>query len=328
MMKIILAFILTCLVFSSCGSQNSTEPAQYAAFRKVFVRAFNDNDYKKIIKNTSDYFLKSISESETIEFLRNLRTQGKIVQMSFINFSRGFAVYRTESENKVVYELLIGLDNQSQVIGLTARNLKLNNYNESLPLTKSQTQMELPFDGTWFVFWGGDTESENAHVTVKSQRNAFDLVVVDSSFRSYKTNGKTNEDYFAFGQKIYAPCDGEIVALVEGVKDNIPGEMNPSQLTGNSITIKSKQGEYILLAHFKLNSIAIKKGQVLKSGQFIGLCGNSGNSSEPHLHLHIMDKPSMEEGTGIKCYFDKMKVNGVLKEHYSPVREDKIEKVD
>lgn len=56
----------------------------------------------------------------------------------------------------------------------------------------------------------------------------------------------------------------------------------------------------------------------------IGLCGNSGNSSEPHLHFHIQNIENMNDAPGVKCYFDKLMVNGQLKSDYSPVRGDKV----
>ena len=68
----------------------------------------------------------------------------------------------------------------------------------------------------------------------------------------------------------------------------------------------------------------VKEGMNIKESQLIGLCGNSGNSSEPHLHLHIMDTETLEEATGIKCYFTKLKVNGTYRKKYSPVRSEKV----
>ncbi|MNY29039.1 hypothetical protein D3C86_1630580 [compost metagenome] len=63
---------------------------------------------------------------------------------------------------------------------------------------------------------------------------------------------------------------------------------------------------------------------MVKRGQLLGLCGNSGNSSEAHLHFHIQDQEDFTMATGIKCYFDKLKVNGADKTEYSPVKGDKV----
>ncbi|TXH29963.1 MAG: M23 family metallopeptidase, partial [Cyclobacteriaceae bacterium] len=151
-----------------------------------------------------------------------------------------------------------------------------------------------------------------------------DMVIRDSSGKSYLTHGKTNADYYAFGKEIIAPCDGEVVLVVDGIKDNIPGEMNPIYVPGNTVIIKAATNEYLLFAHFKHYSIVVKEGQKVSKGQLLGLCGNSGNSSEPHLHFHIQNVENMMNATGVKCYFDNILVNGSLKSDYSPVKGDKI----
>ncbi|WP_316794103.1 hypothetical protein [Pedobacter frigoris] len=56
----------------------------------------------------------------------------------------------------------------------------------------------------------------------------------------------------------------------------------------------------------------------------LSVSGNSGNSSEAHLHFHIQDKEDFTMATGIKCYFDKLKVNGTAETEYSPIKGDKV----
>ena len=184
--------------------------------------------------------------------------------------------------------------------------------------------MHLPFNGEWAVFWGGDTKEQNYHVNVKFQKNAFDIVINNDQGKSYRTNGKANEDYYAFGKDILAPCDAEVVLSVDGVKDNIPGIVNAMYVPGNSVMLKTKNNEFILLAHFKQGSVKVRQGDSVKQGQNLGLCGNSGNSSEPHLHFHIQNIEDMSQATGVKCYFEKIEVNGITKTDYSPVKGDKV----
>ncbi len=59
--------------------------------------------------------------------------------------------------------------------------------------------------------------------------------------------------------------------------------------------------------------INVKQGQKIKQGELLGLCGNSGNSSEPHLHFHIQNVENMNNATGVKCYFEEFYVDGKLK---------------
>jgi murein DD-endopeptidase MepM/ murein hydrolase activator NlpD len=182
---------------------------------------------------------------------------------------------------------------------------------ESLPKPERNiSKLQLPVNGEWTVFWGGDTKELNYHVENTAQKNAFDILITDDKGKSFKTDGQTNEDYYAFGKELYAPCDGEVVLVVDGVKENKPGILNPIYVPGNTVIIKAGNNEYLFFAHFKQHSIKVTEGQKVKQGQLLGLCGNSGNSSEPHLHFHIQNAEDMNIATGIKCYFDKIIVNG------------------
>jgi hypothetical protein len=185
--------------------------------------------------------------------------------------------------------------------------------------------MQVPFKGEWSVTWGGDTKELNYHVESVAQKNAFDILIRDSSGSTHNGDGQKNEDYYAFGKELYAPCDGEVVLVVDGVKDNIPGTLNPVYVPGNTVIIKTNLDEYAFFAHFKQHSIVVKQGQKVKAGELLGLCGNSGNSSEPHLHFHLQNVEDMNIAVGAKCYFEKIKVNGELKIDYSPIKGDKIE---
>jgi len=165
----------------------------------------------------------------------------------------------------------------------------------------------------------------NYHIESEAQKNAFDIVITDNNGKTFKTDGKTNEDYYAFGKELIAPCDAEVVLAVDGIKDNTPGELNPVYVPGNTVVLKTINNEFLFFAHFKQNSIVVKQGQKVKKGELIGLCGNSGNSSEEHLHFHIQNVEDINKATGAKCYFDEIIVNGKLKNDYSPVKSDKIE---
>ena len=113
--------------------------------------------------------------------------------------------------------------------------------------------------------------------------------------------------------------------VVDGIPDNKPGVMNPLFISGNTVVLQTGKNEFLFFAHFKKHSIRVKEGDVIKQGQLLGLCGNSGNSSEPHLHFHIQNTNNMMTGTGIKSYFKNIVVNGELKSNYSPVRGELIQ---
>ena len=202
---------------------------------------------------------------------------------------------------------------------------------EPIRLTPGDSNEHCPrwsFDGEWLVFWGGDTKELNQHHQVQNQRFAFDFLIADNAGKTHKGKGKKNEDYFAFAQTVLAPADGIVTDVITGVRDNTPGSMNPFSALGNTVVIEHHEHEVSVLAHFKQGSIRIKPGDKVKKGQILGLCGNSGNSSEPHLHFHLQNTPIIQDGTGVKCLFDTIRVTmdgrSESRTNYSPVKGDII----
>lgn len=121
-----------------------------------------------------------------------------------------------------------------------------------------------------------------------------------------------------------APGDGTIVQVVDGSIDIPPGERDRSVGVGNTIIIDHKNGEYSLLCHFKHNSIKIKVGDNVKQEDVIGLCGNTGNTSQPHVHFNLQDGPQMYSSKGLPAQFARIIVDGVEKENYEPIRNEQV----
>lgn len=165
----------------------------------------------------------------------------------------------------------------------------------------NRSAFRLPFEGEWTVGWGGRTVEQNYHAANATQRFAMDLLVTKEG-KSHAGDGKALSDYYAWGQRILAPADGTVVAAVNGAEDippgppAKPGSGNPA---GNHVVIDHGSGEFSLLAHLQKGSVKVKPGETVKAGQMLGLCGNSGNTSEPHLHIHLQDRaefPGAAEG--------------------------------
>lgn len=183
--------------------------------------------------------------------------------------------------------------------------------------------LRFPARGEWFVFWGGDTAEQNAHHNAPAQRYALDMVIMKSG-STHRGAGQRNEDYYCWNQPLYAPFDGKVTIVVNGVPDNVPGEMNPQMVYGNVVMIQEAAGPVAVLAHQRLNTVRVKPGQRVKAGDLIGYSGNSGNSSEPHLHFHVQSQSGFEKGHGMKPYFKKINVNGKVQSLYSPVKNDRV----
>lgn len=166
----------------------------------------------------------------------------------------------------------------------------------------------LPFEGEWNVFWGGDSETKNHHHGFGVQHFGIDFVIEDERSKiSYKNDGKKNSDFYCFEKNIIAPINGKIVVKVDGIPDNQPGQTNVQMVYGNTVMIQDDTEFVVVLAHLKCNSIIVSVGDLVQKGDVLGVCGNSGNSSEPHLHFHVQSEVGFEEGDPVKTYFNCFK---------------------
>ncbi len=157
-------------------------------------------------------------------------------------------------------------------------------YPASLQDTQPSVTVRLPADVPLKVVWGGDTLAVNQHVVVPDQRWAYDLVV-----EPYLTGSTKVTDYGCYGVPVVAPAAGEVVIAHDGEQDMVPGESsnNYKAPEGNHVAIRLDETDtYLVIAHLKPGSVAVASGQHVTEGQVIGQCGNSGNTSEPHIHLH------------------------------------------
>lgn len=318
-MKKILVILLLTTTMKFAFAQ--TEKIANKTVADSFEMNYNAENFDAIFSSFSSEMQNALPLDKTKQFLTGLKTQaGKITNRQFVKYEQTYASYKTNFE-RALFAVNISVNSNSKINGLLVKPFKENNLPK---LVRNTTKLILPFKDLWTVIWGGDTKELNYHVGNEAQKNAFDIVITNEKGKSYKTNGKINEDYYAFGKDLIAPCDGEIVLVVDGVKDNVPGILNSVYVPGNTVIIKTQNNEYLFFAHFKQHSIIVKQGQKVKQGQLLGLCGNSGNSSEPHLHFHIQNAEDMNSATGVKCYFGEIQVNGETKMDYSPIQKEKI----
>ncbi|MCL2005952.1 MAG: peptidoglycan DD-metalloendopeptidase family protein [Planctomycetaceae bacterium] len=288
-----------------------------------FEQHYNAGDYEAIFAEFGSTMQYALPMSEATSFFSGLKNQyGKIVGRELVRRVDATAFYRTRCEQGV-FTLTITAGADGKIIGLYVRPF----VEVEMPkMDRTKTDLILPFYGEWTLVWGGNTPEQNYHATAHpSQRHAVDFVIKDERGRSYQTSGESNEDFYAFGKELIAPCKGEIVLVVDGIKDNKPGVMNPFFPTGNTVILKTDNLEYLVFAHFKQHSIKVTQGQKVEQGDLLGLCGNSGNSSEAHLHFHVQNVEDMNIATGVKSYFAEIVVNGEMRKNYQPVQSDRVE---
>ena len=183
----------------------------------------------------------------------------------------------------------------------------------------ARARLQLPFDGLWWVPEAPTPEIGNHHASAPEQRHAFDFLIWrDGS--TYRGSGTDNSDYWAWGQAVKAPAPGTVVAVHDGVADNRPGkETNTTQPAGNYVVVDLGHGEYAALGHFQKGSIRVARGDQVTAGQILGLAGNSGNSSEPHIHFHIQDGPEFDgRSVVIPVRLDNYEADGTIQAQGTP----------
>jgi hypothetical protein len=320
---VLAAAVVGVWVAGACGQEAA---ARYERVVQRLVDAINAQDYPGTRQDFAKVMLDALPLAKAEAVFKGLSTQyGKITTLGPARLTPpNQAVFPAYFE-KGVLDVQVVLDDQDKIIGLWFRP----HVGDTPVPQKHTTVLRLPFAGRWQVVWGGDTKELNQHHDTPNQQYAFDFLGVDEQGQTHKGDGTQNEDFYAFGREVLAPADGVVTETIEGVRDNHPGSMNPYSGLGNAVFIQHRQGEVSVLAHFKQGSIRVKAGDQVKAGQVLGLCGNSGNSSEPHLHYHLQNTPIIQDAAGIKCFFDNIVViqNGksTPQGHYSPVKGDIVE---
>lgn len=147
------------------------------------------------------------------------------------------------------------------------------------------------------------------------ERYAIDFIKLGDDGNSYSGDQSKNSSYHAYGVPILAVADGKIVSLKDGLPENVPQAkqmavtMNLVNIAGNHLVEDIGGGRYVGYAHLIPGSITVKLGEQVQSGQVLGRLGNSGNSTEPHLHIQVCNAPSFLICEGVPMEFQRMSLN-------------------
>jgi hypothetical protein len=175
--------------------------------------------------------------------------------------------------------------------------------------TKPIIELSFPLRNGWYyVAHGGARRIVNYHAPNKPQRFALDIVRLNSpGFRARGLYPSRLRSYTIFHDVLHSPCNGSVTAVVNDLPDLPPSEMDPEHVAGNHIVIECTDGDtFIGLAHLARGSICVNAGDVVAAGQRLAQIGNSGNTSEPHLHIHAKRRgrpDSMLDGEGVAIRF-------------------------
>ena len=178
-------------------------------------------------------------------------------------------------------------------------------YPSSYDDRESRVTFRVPLDGPVTVAWGGATADVNYHVYLPDQRWAYDLLVTREG-RTFRGDGAELGDYFGYGLPVLAPASGRVFAAHDGEPEVAIGARRWALAgLGNHVGLEVADGQYLFIGHFQPGSVRAQVGDHVRSGQQIGTVGNSGNSSEPHVHLHLQDSPRPYFGEGIPFAFSR-----------------------
>jgi hypothetical protein len=164
-------------------------------------------------------------------------------------------------------------------------------------------------DGVWYVAHGGDSSQLNYHHGARSQRYAIDLTRLGPlGTRAAGAYPSELASYYAFDTPVRSPCSGTVVTATEDLPDLAPGEADRENPAGNHVIVRCQeegQGVDVVLAHLRRDSVLVEPNQVVAAGDLVGRVGNSGNTSEPHLHIHAIRTGSgdMRDGEPVPLTF-------------------------
>ena len=174
-------------------------------------------------------------------------------------------------------------------------------------VAREPVQLAFPFrGGAYYVAQGGSSFIVNYHRSHPEQAFAADITKLNAAgARAAGFRPAALERYAIFGEPVYSPCEGEVVSAEGSLPDLTPPERDPENPPGNHVAIAC-QGVTVVLAHLQQGSVTVEPGDTVTNGQMLGRIGNSGNTDEPHLHIHAFEGGVMGEelGAGVPVSFE------------------------
>lgn len=210
----------------------------------------------------------------------------------------------------------LGVDALEAKLHITAGKKKQQVVQAIIPILSYQqkTPLIFPFRGKGIVSQGGAFEAGHRN---RSGLYAIDAIGLTDTYAPVIQGNDSIQDYAGWGRTIMAPAAGKIVLArndrpdqtVDGVSD--PALFAPEYPdggdTGNSVVIDHGNGEFSLLAHLQRGSVRVAVGDTVTQGQAIGLLGNSGDTTGPHLHYQLQDGPRWEFANALPAQFGNVR---------------------
>ncbi len=290
--------------------------------------------YELHVTNMSRWDLL-LSSLEVVDADNNSRVLGRFSQADLESMMLGQAGEKTvlEGGKAGVIFVWVTFDRlQDAPAKLSHRfKIRLGEYPDALDVqtraltvTKNSLVIGAPLSGDHWVAANGPSNASGHRRTlipidghaVIAQRFAIDWVQVDKDSKTYRGDPKDNKNYYAFGRDALAVADGVVAAVLDGIPNNVPGVDSRAQpitlanVGGNFIQLDVGGGLYAFYAHLQPGSLRVKVGDKVRRGQVLGLVGNTGNSTEPHLHFHVSNSPEPLGAEGVPYAMPSFEVQG------------------
>ena len=143
-----------------------------------------------------------------------------------------------------------------------------------------------------------------------SEQFAIDWIKIDDQGKAFRGDGKKSEDWFCYGVEVLAVAPGVVVEAMRDLPDELPGvpptNLKVAEIAGNHVVLDLGGGRYAMYAHFAPHSVVVHVGDHVRAGDKLGLLGNSGNTTGPHLHFQISDRSSTLDVTSLPFVFENM----------------------
>jgi murein DD-endopeptidase len=159
------------------------------------------------------------------------------------------------------------------------------------------------------------------------QRFATDWLPVFSDGSFHEGDPLVNKNYRGYASAVLAVADARVFAIKDGIAENVPDNvkravpMTLETMGGNQVVLDLGAHRYAFYAHLQPGSIRVKSGQRVRRGQVLGLLGNSGNSSAPHLHFHVGDESTILGGEGLPYVIDRFVYKGTVHRNELPLQD-------
>ena len=223
---------------------------------------------------------------------------------ALLEFYFCFSISEKFKKGGFVRKIMFGLP-AIIAIGLTCYLFPVLLKTYPFPPEEECVVLELPFNGVWLAGHAGASIATNPH---SKNRYAIDFLKLGQDNRFYKEKEDSVIDFYSYNEPIFSPADAIVTQVVDSLESDKMSEPDTVNIGGNLVILNIGNGKYVSFGHFKKTTIAVKPGDCVTAGTYIGSVGNSGNSSIPHLHMHVQNKPSSDPENRITFPFRFKKI--------------------